>query len=264
MLPESEVPPFEEVFAQFLHYAEIVGRRTAEMHLALATPTEDQAFGLERLTASDLQSVADDAHAFAERSFAGLRRLLGAGRDGVLAELLGQEERCLSVLQGLVGEPSGAAKIRVHGDYHLGQLLIVKDDVVIVDFEGEPARPSEERRTKSSPLRDVAGMLRSFSYASDTVARDIEQRLPDAAARAKAASQHFCRLASHHFLSAYEETVNGTPLWIESAEERARLLRLHLLSKALYEIAYEADNRPDWIETPVRGVLELLEEETAL
>jgi len=264
MLPESEVQPFEEIFSQFLRYAEIVGRRTAEMHLALATPTEDKAFGLESLTTGDLQSVANDARSFAERGFAGLRRLLGVGRDGVLAELVGQEERCLSLLQSLVGEPSGAAKIRIHGDYHLGQLLIVKDDVVIVDFEGEPARPSDERRAKSSPLRDVAGMLRSFSYAADTVARDVEQRLPDTAARAKAASKHFCRLASQHFLGAYEETVSGTPLWIENAEERARLLRLHLLAKALYEVAYEADNRPDWIETPVRGVLELLEEETAL
>jgi maltose alpha-D-glucosyltransferase/alpha-amylase len=160
-----------------------------------------------------------------------------------------------------VQEPDGAIKSRVHGDYHLGQVLIVQKDVMIVDFEGEPSRPAEARRAKSSPLRDVAGMLRSFAYAAETGAREVASRFAEKEALAATATARWRTLAETAFLHAYEESARGSPAWVENADTRQRLLRLHLLSKALYEIDYEANNRPDWIETPVRGVLSILDEE---
>ena len=151
--------------------------------------------------------------------------------------------------------------MRVHGDYHLGQVLVAENEMIIVDFEGEPLRPGADRRLKSSPLRDVAGMLRSFSYVAETVVRDVGQRLTEAAPRARAVAAEWRRLAAIAFLSAYEATVRGSPLWIKDRARRRQLLRFYALSKALYEVDYEANHRPDWIETPVRGVLAILDEE---
>jgi maltose alpha-D-glucosyltransferase/alpha-amylase len=135
----------------------------------------------------------------------------------------------------------------------------VQNDVMIVDFEGEPSRPAEERRAKASPLRDVAGMLRSFAYAADTVIIDITSRFGgEAAPRMMAATAGWRGLVERTFLAAYEEAATGSSVWVDDAPTRQRLLRLHLLAKALYEIDYEANNRPDWIETPIRGVLSIL------
>jgi maltose alpha-D-glucosyltransferase/alpha-amylase len=130
---------------------------------------------------------------------------------------------------------------------------------MIVDFEGEPSRPAEERRGKSSPLRDVAGMLRSFAYATETAARDVGQRFrPEDTYRVEAAAEASRNLIETVFLAAYEEFAQGTPIWVEDESTRQGLLQLHVLAKALYEINYEADHRPEWIETPVRGVLAIL------
>jgi maltose alpha-D-glucosyltransferase/alpha-amylase len=134
---------------------------------------------------------------------------------------------------------------------------------MIVDFEGEPSRPAEERRAKGPPIRDVAGMLRSFAYAAETAARDVAQRFPDASARAHAAAVTWLQLATQQFLDAYARAAEQSPIWIADAATRSRLLRLHLIAKALYEINYEASNRPDWIEIPLRGVLAILDDEGA-
>lgn len=263
LVPEDDAAPIADVFAAYLHYAAILGRRTGELHLAFATPTDDAAFAAEPLTAADIDVVIEDARAQAVRAFAGLERLHGAApvAEDPVSALLAKRERCERLLDGFAFEPHGAIKTRVHGDYHLGQVLIRKDDVVIVDFEGEPSRPAEERRGKFSPMRDVAGMLRSFAYAADSAVRDVEARMPDGATRLRAIGVEFTRITSDAFLSAYNETIAGSAVWIEDEATRSRLLHLHLLSKALYEIAYEANNRPDWIATPARGVLSILNEE---
>jgi maltose alpha-D-glucosyltransferase/alpha-amylase len=133
--------------------------------------------------------------------------------------------------------------------------------VLIVDFEGEPSRRSAERRAKGSPLRDVAGMLRSFDYAAATAAREVAQRFSEAEVpRIAEAALGWRGLASEAFSRAYELALKGSPVWIGDEAARSALLRLHLLAKALYEINYEANNRPDWIETPVRGVLAILDQ----
>ena len=132
---------------------------------------------------------------------------------------------------------------------------MVKGDVVIIDFEGEPARTLDERRAKGTPLRDVAGMLRSFAYAVATARRRIAERLPEVSSRLNDELMGF----SQTFVDAYMEHVKDSSVWIEDAGTQRRLLILHTLSKALYEIDYEAGNRPDWIDIPIEGVLTLLD-----
>jgi maltose alpha-D-glucosyltransferase / alpha-amylase len=267
LVPQSEAPPLVDVFAIYRKYAKILGRRTANLHQALATPTDDPAFTVEPLTDEDMRMAIADARDMAGRARADVERAMTCAVDGAVRECLEafsrRSDECLDVIDRLGKAPSEAVKIRVHGDYHLGQVLVAKNEMIIVDFEGEPSRPASDRRLKSSPLRDVAGMLRSFSYAAETVVRDVSQRLTEAAPRARAVASEWHRLSTNAFLNAYEATVRGSALWIEDQTRRRRLLRFYLLSKALYEVDYEANHRPDWIETPVRGVLAILDEEAA-
>jgi maltose alpha-D-glucosyltransferase / alpha-amylase len=262
--PEREVPPIEEAFGTYFAYAATLGRRTAELHRALAIPTDDPAFAIEPLNLADVEGVARDARSFAERALKAVERLNSGMSESarVVAErFLENHDACVDLIATLTAEPLGAVKSRIHGDYHLGQVLIVQNDVMIVDFEGEPSRSADERRAKASPIRDVAGMLRSFAYAADTVIRDLAGRFGrESAARASALATGWQRLAERSFLAAYAEAAAGSPAWVENDATRARLLRLHLLAKALYEVDYEASNRPDWIETPMRGVLSILDE----
>jgi maltose alpha-D-glucosyltransferase/alpha-amylase len=264
LVPEAERPSLEEAFGIYLQYAVIVGARTAELHRAFATPTDDPAFAAEPFGPDDLASIAEDARAQARRAFAALERLAPAASDTAqeaIGRLLMRRADCLDLISRLRQGAVQAVKTRVHGDYHLGQVLIVQDDVFIVDFEGEPSRPADERRIKSSPLRDVAGMLRSFAYAAATGAREVGQRFPEAAPQIAVAASHWEALARDRFLAAYADGIGDAPSWPAEEAARTRLLRLYLLAKALYEINYEADNRPDWIETPVRGVLSILDQD---
>jgi maltose alpha-D-glucosyltransferase/alpha-amylase len=264
LVPENEAPPIEEAFAAYLAYASILGRRTAELHRAFVTPTNDAAFTIEPLTLKDVHAVADDTRAWADRAFAAIARGGGGTSESTrqaVDALASRREACLALIDSLARKPIGGIKSRIHGDYHLGQVLIVQDDLMIVDFEGEPSRPAETRRAKSSPLRDVAGMLRSYAYAAETAAREVTSRFAEAAERATAMTAAWRRLAETAFLTSYEEAAKGSDVWLEDEATRRRLLRLHLLAKALYEIDYEANNRPDWIEIPVRGVLSILEQE---
>ena len=267
-MPESEAPPLIEVFAVYRKYAKILGKRIAELHRALATPTNDPAFIVEPLTEEDMRVAIADARDMARRALAGVDRMLARTGDGAVRECLEafsrRREECEGVIDRLGEVPSEAVKLRIHGDFHLGQVLVAQKEMVIVDFEGEPSRPFSERRLKSSPLRDVAGMLRSFSYVAETVVRDVGQRLTEAAPRVRTIAAEWRQLSTTAFLSAYEATVRGSTLWIKGQARRRRLLRFYLLSKALYEVDYEANNRPDWIETAVRGVLAILDDEAGV
>jgi maltose alpha-D-glucosyltransferase/alpha-amylase len=148
----------------------------------------------------------------------------------------------------------------VHGDYHLGQVLWVENDFVILDFEGEPTRSVEERRAKQSPLKDVAGMLRSFHYAAYAGLFAFTQGRPGDFGRLERWADLWHRRTSAVFLRAYGETVKGAGFLPARPEEFAALLEAFLLAKAFYELAYELNNRPDWVRIPLRGVLELLGE----
>jgi maltose alpha-D-glucosyltransferase/alpha-amylase len=261
---EQENGGLEERLANYLQMIRTLGQRTAELHLAFASPTDDPAFRLEPLTEDDVRATAADARAQGERAFAAINRLArGASETArtAMQELAARRNECWALIDRLSTPPVGAVKTRIHGDYHLGQVLIVQKDVMIIDFEGEPSRPAEERRQKSSHLRDVAGMLRSFAYVADSAARSIEQRVvAEEMHRVTGFAETCRRLVESAFLEGYDGTARGTSIWVNDEATRRTQLQLHLLAKALYEINYEADHRPEWIETPIRGVLSILDQ----
>ena len=169
-------------------------------------------------------------------------------------QLLGLREALHAAVDASVPAQGGGRKTRYHGDYHLGQVLVSGNDFVIIDFEGEPARDFEERRAKASPLRDVAGMLRSFNYARWTALRRVAQNAEEAV-RLDAAVRDWERVTRDAFLSAYTGTLAGAA---EAVPADAGLLRLFEIEKALYELRYELNNRNDWVEVPLHGLLALV------
>jgi maltose alpha-D-glucosyltransferase/alpha-amylase len=260
LLPESEVTRVEDEASFDLHYVRTIARRVAEMHIALSVPTDDPAFASEPLTREDVETVADDARNLAKRAEAAVERL-ASGLEGERAtaarSFLESHDAVEEAIAAATITPDGAVKTRIHGDLHLGQVLIARDDVMIVDFEGEPLRSLEERRMKASPAADVAGMLRSYAYAAATASR-ADERLGPTSRRGSDIARVWQGLVSEAFRAAYEEGTRGTPVFIEDEGTRRALLDLHLLRKALYEIEYEASHRPDWIDIPVAGVLDII------
>jgi maltose alpha-D-glucosyltransferase/alpha-amylase len=156
-------------------------------------------------------------------------------------------------------KPSGG-RSRIHGDYHLGQVLVAHDDVYIIDFEGEPRRTIEERRAKMSPLRDVAGMLRSIDYAAAAALRQHGHLAPGQMELVMDRAQRWRRQTSEDFLHAYREAVAGSPTHPEDTQFEQALLDLFLIQKAAYEIMYELSNRPGWTDIPLAGLLDLLDD----
>jgi maltose alpha-D-glucosyltransferase/alpha-amylase len=152
------------------------------------------------------------------------------------------------------------ARIRIHGDYHLGQVLWTGRDFVIIDFEGEPAKPIGERRIKRLPLVDVSSMIRSFHYAAHAAARAGQFVEPERAVAIAPWVRLWHVSAAGVFLREYLDTVEGSPFHPKTREELRVLLGAYVLEKALYEVTYEANNRPDWIGIPLAGIAELLEE----
>jgi maltose alpha-D-glucosyltransferase/alpha-amylase len=252
-------PPREHpLVGPHLHWAEVLGRRTAELHLALASNDADEAFAAEPFTAVDRRSLHHGAKSLLRRS---LRSLRGMSEPSeCVRELLAREGEILARLEAAMRTPITARKIRCHGDYHLGQVLWTGKDFVIIDFEGEPARPLSSRRLKRPPLLDVAGMIRSFHYASRVaggrLSRDLT--LADEQARLGPLTTLWYRSITGAFLRSYLSAANDGGFLPADRDELSALLDFLLLEKAIYEVGYEADNRPTWIDIPARGVLDLL------
>jgi maltose alpha-D-glucosyltransferase/alpha-amylase len=256
-------PPERVLGAMAGYYdtAAILGRRTAEMHLALAADTTKKAFAAEPLTRADLDLLTARATKQAQDAFqalmacrANLTEPAGSPTDQLLQswDTLLARIRCAPPLDFV------ASKIRVHGDYHLGQVLWSEGDFYILDFEGEPARSLEERRLKQSPLKDVAGMIRSFGYAAYAGLFAFVASRRSELARLEAWARVWQLTVSAAFLRAYFELV-AESLFVPPIEKhRDALLQLFLLEKALYELNYELNNRPEWARIPVRGILDLL------
>ncbi len=251
-------PPAEEIHGAYLALAHTLGQRTGELHCALARQTGDPAFAAEPITPEDMaewrKRVRDEAHdtfrLLAQRS----EQLAEPARSEAQALIARGDEVVARVESWAVpGEPMH--KIRFHGDYHLGQVLLANNDFFIIDFEGEPARPLEERRRKSSPLRDVAGMLRSFNYARWAALKRAAQNHADFEKLAPLAAD-WEAAARQAFLAAYEASVRESGLY-GSMPEAHTLLGLFELEKALYELRYEINNRPDWVRIPLAGILAL-------
>ena len=176
--------------------------------------------------------------------------------------VLEAESELLKTFATAFRQPIAAMRTRIHGDYHLGQVLYTGSDFVIIDFEGEPARPIAERSVKLSPLQDVAGMLRSFHYAAFAsvfaMGAGANAHGEEARQRLKAAQVWYLCVAAH-FTNAYLDEAGGASFIPANEEQLATLLRLHLLEKAVYELNYELNNRPDWVRIPLAGIRSLLD-----
>ena len=202
----------------------------------------------------------------AEAAFKALRHVLpqlDEGDRSRVQALLAHRDDCYARIDALTEPPVRALKTRVHGDYHLGQVLVAQNDFYILDFEGEPARPLAERRAKSSPLKDVAGMLRSFDYAAWAAVTSLTEVHPGTGEIVRTLAEAWRQASAAAFLDGYRETIAGCPSYPEDAAEAERLLNLFLLEKALYEICYDAANRPLWVRIPLKGVTSLLELEAS-
>jgi maltose alpha-D-glucosyltransferase/alpha-amylase len=235
-----------------------LGRRTAELHLTLASAAADPAFAPEPLAAGDVESLLAGLRTEATRVFDLLKDSV-AGLPDELIDLAGLAlSRRRQILDGFrlpAGDGMLGQRIRIHGDYHLGELLQVKTDFVILDFEGDPARPFAERRAKLSPLKDVAGMLRSLSYAAYAGLISYTARRPEDWESLEPWARLWERSMGAEFLRAYRHTAHGAE-FLPSAEESFRkLLATFLLDRVLYELSYELNNRPAWVRIPLTGIL---------
>jgi maltose alpha-D-glucosyltransferase/alpha-amylase len=261
-LSDAEAPTLAREHAWlYLDAAALLGRRTAEMHLALATPTDNPAFAAEPFTADDLSAdatrIANQLSLTLEALRRGMQQLTETNADNA-ALILSRRLRLFASAHAIASaSPAGAGlRTRIHGDYHLGQVLRSRGDYVILDFEGEPARSLAARRAKQSPLRDVAGMLRSFSYAAYSGLNTFAQRRPDDAKNLEPWTRLWQNAVSTEFLRAYDTTVRATNSQLLPDPAQAQLLlEAYLLEKALYELLYELDNRPAWVHIPLAGVL---------
>jgi len=265
---ESEAHKFAREHAGlYLDAAALLGRRTAEMHLALATPTDDPAFTAEAFSVADLEADATRIDAQIVRTLDALKRGMSQLADDATVDsaalILSRRINLFARSNAITASPAAdcGQRIRIHGDYHLGQVLRSRGDYVILDFEGEPARSLVERRAKQSPLKDVAGMLRSFSYAAYAGLNAFTQRRPpnnEAEARnLEAWARLWQNVVSAEYLRAYRQAVHVNPSLTPQPAEAQRLLEAYLLEKSLYELLYELNNRPAWVRIPLAGILSL-------
>jgi maltose alpha-D-glucosyltransferase/alpha-amylase len=256
--PEHETAV--EAFEGYGNIAGIIGRRLGELHVALASPTGEDAFAPRRSTPEDAREWTGGTLALLRNALDIVAQKMGefSEHDRFLAQsLVDRREMLVEAVSKLVPEDVDALCIRIHGDFHLGQVLMAQGDAYLIDFEGEPARPLDERRRKTSPLRDVAGLLRSLSYASAAAQPTTENAPAQTADRKRALFERLRAHAEASFLREYGEAVAQSPEPVASEAAQAALLDLFLIEKAAYEIRYEAANRPTWIGLPLRGLASL-------
>jgi maltose alpha-D-glucosyltransferase/alpha-amylase len=236
------------------------------MHRALAERAgDDPAFMPEPVTRRDLaelrQALEDSAEAMLARLERGHTSLPESARE--LAEaLIDAGPQLFRAIRLLMPEEIVATKTRYHGDLHLAQVIAVQNDFYFIDFEGEPGRPLASRRRKSSPLRDVAGMIRSFDYAAVTAVRQLGESRPTAVPRMNALAEAWRQRAIDGFRAAYRKEMRGCPSYPVSKLHAKALLDFFTLEKAVYEVSYELANRPAWVAIPLSGILRIVEKVT--
>ncbi len=241
-----------------IELAELIGRRTAEMHMALSSNTYDPDFKPEPFSYLTQRSVYQSIRSSIRLSFSTLRNRINKIPDGIkelAKEVLKKEGAIIKYLGKLVEKPYSLNLIRIHGDYHLGQILYTGKDCIIIDFEGEPLQSFSFRRRKRSCLRDIAGMLRSFHYAayktllfSPSITVEMQEKLE------KWAELWYDKV-SYAFLNSYYQGI-GKDLIPEDEKERAYFLKVFTLNKALYELSYELNARPELLIIPLKGILQ--------
>ncbi len=262
-IPES----IATTIGSYLSQADLIGKRTAELHNALSSDPSTPSFAPETLTALHRRSIYQQMGSHARKTLQLLRQSLAQlpdiAREQAI-ELLDRKNELMRCFERVHDRPITATRIRCHGDYHLGQLLYTGRDFVILDFEGEPTRPLSQRRLKRPPLWDVAGMLRSFDYAATAALLELEAR-----GIAETGSLTFQQLehagaiwqwwVSITFLRAYLNTAKGSPHLPDTTDAIRVLLDAYLLEKAIFEVGYELDTRPEWVHIPLKGIVRLLD-----
>jgi maltose alpha-D-glucosyltransferase/alpha-amylase len=249
-----------ELGGRYFSLARQLGQRTAEVHLVLGQETTNPAFAPEPFTSQHQQSIYQWSHVSIARTFETLRRRhegLSPAVRGLLDTVLPAEKRLDELMRRITRTRIEAQRIRGHGDLHLGQVLFTGSDFVIIDFEGEPARPINERRFKRGALRDAMGMIRSFSYAAEAELRSGRVR-PEDAPRLGAWAQCWTEWVSAAYLKSYLDTLGSSPLAPPTDEGKDLLLEFYEIEKVIYEVEYELNNRPDWLQIPLAGLARIL------
>jgi maltose alpha-D-glucosyltransferase/alpha-amylase len=264
-LAEQEPPQLAtDLVGPYLESARLLGERTADLHVALASALDDPNLVPEPLSPFDQRALYQSMRSLTGQVFQLLRNGLPHIPEAVqdqARQLLGLEQMILKVFQSILGRKSTAMRIRCHGDYHLGQVLYTGRDFVIIDFEGEPARPLSERRIKRCALRDVAGMLCSFHHAAYTALFNHRVGVtvrPEDISPLQPWARFWHLWVSAAFLKAYLAGAAQVSFLPQERDELQVLLDAFLLERAIYKLGYELNNRPDWVRIPLQGILDLL------
>jgi maltose alpha-D-glucosyltransferase/alpha-amylase len=255
-------PEVCDAIGGFIDSAATLGKRTAELHRALAEAREDAAFAPAMLSRTDLKQLASAMEAHGRVVLDVLASRVGTLPDATARnaeKVLGERERLLFRFRALEDLDTRVAKIRIHGDYHLGQVLWVENDFVILDFEGEPTRPLSERRALQLALKDVGGMLRSYDYAAYVGLLAHTHDRPADHDRLEPWARAWARWTATAFLGSYLTAAAGDVFLPEDPAGLLHLLEAFVLDKALYELQYELNNRPEWVHIPLWGMLPLVE-----
>jgi maltose alpha-D-glucosyltransferase/alpha-amylase len=253
-----------ETIGGYLKSVALLGRRTAELHLALASDSDDPAFAPEPFSIDFQKSFETALLRMSSQVLRLLREkipLLPPLWQAKAQAVAHREGEIANRFRADLSEPIKGTRIRTHGDFHLGQVLYTGSDFVIIDFEGEPARPLSERRIKRSPLHDVAGMLRSFHYAAFAPLLGTSGNEPVDATRferMRVWAESWNAQVRDAFLAEYFTASGAAPFMPDTPAETSRLLELYVLEKAVYELGYELNNRPDWVGLPLEGVSKVL------
>jgi maltose alpha-D-glucosyltransferase/alpha-amylase len=261
LLSASEHASEIEEQISYLRYMSQTGRRVAEMHLALSGSDEFADFKPEPTQPADVRHWTEDAAAGAERVFDALKQRRNTVRKAdrlLIDQTLAQRAALQRRLNTLLPPDIGGLNIRHHGDFHLGQMLIVKDDIFIIDFEGEPRRALAERRRKAPAARDVAGLIRSIDYSATAALERALKVAPDEQGKLGAALADWRDRSVAAFLAAYREIMTNSRLWPADPQATGQMLDFFLLEKAFHEVEYELAHRPDWLRVPLTGMLQIL------
>ncbi len=246
--------PGHVLIGPHVEWAMLLGQRTAELHRALTADRVDPDFAPEPLTPLDRQALAHGARSLTRQVLRQVRSL--TPRSPWVDQVLARDAEIMAKLQSLSNAQVEAQRIRCHGDFHLGQVLWTGKDFVIIDFEGEPARSLGQRRLKRSAVVDLAGMVRSFHYAGTAAAMQFARDLGSSAVESWLTLWY--RWVAGTFLSSYLETAGAADYLPADRQQLSQLLDFYLLEKAIYELGYEANSRPAWIDIPARGILDTL------
>jgi len=263
LIDASRTVPSDQVIdwvGSYIDRVRLLGMRSAELHIVLASEPNDPLFAPEPYDIMHQQSIYGSVSAMMSRTFDLLRhktRTMPPELQALADAVIAREPAIDAQLARITKRRIDVLRVRVHGDYHLGQVLWTGEDFVIIDFEGEPGRPLTQRRFKRNPLRDVAGMLRSLQYASQAALRNGRHRAEDVP-RLETWARAWSDWVSASFLGGYLDAARGTKLVPAAESELALLLEFFILEKCIYEIGYELNNRPDWVEIPLRGLLAMI------